>query len=115
MAFDLLLNLLVVSSDGELSLDLCCLTARVFPLQASKLKAAMIPVAGAVVGGLIGGPIGLIAGFKMAGVAAAVGGGLLGYQGGKMVKRQRDQSVDVALSNLSEQNIPLKQIKDKST
>ena len=74
----------------------------------------MIPVAGAVVGGLIGGPIGLIAGFKMAGVAAAVGGGVLGYQGGKVLKRKRDESVDNALTNLSEQNIPLKEIKDKA-
>lgn len=74
----------------------------------------MLPVAGAVVGGLLGGPIGLIAGFKMAGVAAAIGGGVVGYQGGKMIKRRRDESVDAALSNLSEQDIPLRQIKDKA-
>ena len=73
----------------------------------------MIPVAGACIGGLLGGPIGLIAGFKMAGVAAAVGGGFIGYQGGKIIRKKRDESIDAALSNLSDVNIPLKQIKDK--
>ena len=84
-------------------------------MQANKLKAAMIPVAGACIGGLIGGPIGLIAGFKMAGVAAAVGGGFIGYQGGKVIKRKRDESIDAAMLNLSEESVPLKQIKDKNT
>ena len=75
----------------------------------------MIPVAGACIGGLLGGPIGLIAGFKMAGVAAAVGGGFIGYQGGKIIRKKRDESIDAALSNLSDVNIPLKQIKDKNS
>jgi len=83
--------------------------------QANKLKAAMIPVAGACIGGLLGGPIGLIAGFKMAGVAAAVGGGFIGYQGGKMIRRKRDEAIDSEISNLSEENIPLNKIKDKNT
>ena len=75
----------------------------------------MIPVAGACIGGLLGGPIGLIAGFKMAGVAAAVGGGFIGYQGGKMIKRKQDEVIDSEISNLSEENIPLNKIKDKNT
>ena len=61
----------------------------------------MIPVAGAVVGGLVGGPIGLLAGFKIAGLAAAVGGGVVGYQGGKYMKRKHDKRVEVELNNLS--------------
>ena len=78
------------------------------------MKAAIFPLAGAVVGGLVGGPIGLLAGFKVAGVAAAVGGGVIGYQGGKLIKKKRDEKIDSELSNLSEKEIPLKAIKDKS-
>ena len=45
--------------------------------QASKLKSALFPVAGAIVGGALGGPVGLAAGIKLGGLAA-VGGGLAG-------------------------------------
>lgn len=69
--------------------------------QASKYKAAVIPLAGAVVGGLVGGPIGLLAGFKLAGAAAAVGGGIAGYQGGKYLKKKHDHKVETELENLS--------------
>ena len=61
----------------------------------------MIPVAGAIVGGIIGGPIGLLAGFKLAGVAAAGVGGFVGYQGGKYVKQKHSDKVDMELENLS--------------
>ncbi len=74
----------------------------------------MIPITGAVVGGLIAGPIGLLAGFKLAGVAAAVGGSVAGYQGGKMIKKKRDNKIDAELETLSEKNIPMKSIKDKA-
>eukprot|EP00795_Rhopilema_esculentum_P013249 gene13249-4079_t len=83
--------------------------------QASKLKAAMVPLAGAVVGGLIGGPIGLIAGFKVAGVAVAtVGGGVVGFQGGKMLKNKRNEKVEMELEKLSDRSVPLKSLKDKT-
>ncbi|KAI1243224.1 hypothetical protein IHE44_0000812 [Lamprotornis superbus] len=49
--------------------------------KAAKYKLAALPVAGAVIGGVVGGPIGLLAGFKVAGVAAALGGGILGFTG----------------------------------
>ena len=61
----------------------------------------MIPVAGAVIGGLVGGPVGLLAGFKLAGVATAVGGGVVGYQGAKYIKKKRDQKVDIELQKLT--------------
>lgn len=81
---------------------------------ASKLKTAMIPIAGAIVGGLVAGPIGLLAGFKLAGLAAAVGGTVVGYQGGKMFKKKRDRNIDGELEHLSSKNVEMKTIKDKS-
>ncbi|XDB53228.1 hypothetical protein AB1E18_006751 [Capra hircus] len=47
--------------------------------KAAKYKLAALPVAGALIGGVVGGPIGLLAGFKVAGIAAALGGGVLGF------------------------------------
>ncbi|KAM5157797.1 syntaxin-17 isoform 1-T3 [Mantella aurantiaca] len=58
--------------------------------KALKYKLAVLPAAGALIGGIVGGPIGLLAGFKVAGVAAAVGGGLLGFTGGKMLQRKKE-------------------------
>ena len=55
-------------------------------------------------GGIIGGPIGLMAGFKLAGVAAAVGGGIAGYQGGRYIKNKHNARVDMELSNLSKKD-----------
>ena len=74
----------------------------------------MIPIAGAIVGGLVAGPIGLLAGFKLAGLAAAVGGTVVGYQGGKMFKKKRDRNIDGELEHLSSKNVEMKTIKDKS-
>lgn len=75
-----------------------------FLAQASKYKAAVFPVSGAIVGGIIGGPIGLMAGFKLAGVAAAVGGSLAGYQGGRYLKNKHNAKVEMELSNLSKKD-----------
>jgi len=75
-----------------------------FLAQASKYKAAAIPVGGAIVGGIIGGPIGLMAGFKLAGVAAAVGGGIAGYTGGKYLKNKHDARAEMEMSNLSKKD-----------
>jgi syntaxin 17 len=46
-------------------------------LQAARLKLAMYPMAGALVGGCVGGPVGLVAGMKI-GAAAALTGGIAG-------------------------------------
>lgn len=63
-------------------------------LQAARYKLAALPVAGAVIGGIVGGPIGLLAGFKVAGLAAALGGGLLGFTGGRLIQRKRQKMIE---------------------
>lgn len=65
--------------------------------RATVLKAAMFPIFGAAIGGVIGGPIGMVAGLKLgsmtAGVAAAgVTGSVIGYQGGKALKKRHDEA-----------------------
>uniref|UniRef100_A0A8D0H5W2 Syntaxin-17 n=1 Tax=Sphenodon punctatus TaxID=8508 RepID=A0A8D0H5W2_SPHPU len=66
--------------------------------KAAKYKLATLPVAGALIGGMVGGPIGLLAGFKVAGIAAALGGGVLGFTGGKLIQRKK-QKVTEELSS----------------
>ncbi|KAJ8320042.1 hypothetical protein KUTeg_001629 [Tegillarca granosa] len=46
--------------------------------KAAKYKAAIFPIAGALIGTVVGGPFGLVAGAKIGGVFAAVTGGALG-------------------------------------
>ncbi|KAM4687898.1 syntaxin-17 isoform 2-T3 [Discoglossus pictus] len=76
--------------------------------KAGKYKLSVLPVAGALIGGVVGGPIGLLAGFKVAGIAAALGGGLLGFTGGKLIQRKKEKNIDKAQSsnatNLEEDN-----------
>lgn len=64
-------------------------------------KLAVLPVAGALLGGVLGGPLGLLAGFKAAGVAAALGGGALGYAGGSLVRKHRKACVDLQMKQLT--------------
>lgn len=64
-------------------------------------KLAVLPVAGALLGGVLGGPLGLLAGFKAAGVAAALGGGALGFAGGNMVQKHRRAKVDLQMKQLT--------------
>ena len=71
-----------------------------FISQANKLKAVAYPIIGAAVGGLCGGPVGLAVGLK-AGAAVAVGGGVLGFFGGKYVKKRHSDATDIQLENLS--------------
>uniref|UniRef100_A0A671MEG8 Syntaxin-17-like n=1 Tax=Sinocyclocheilus anshuiensis TaxID=1608454 RepID=A0A671MEG8_9TELE len=72
--------------------------------KAARLKLAVLPVVGAVVGGVLGGPLGLLAGFKVAGVAAAVGGGLLGFARGNLIQRMRKESIALQLQQLKSNN-----------
>ncbi|XP_040288562.1 syntaxin-17 [Bufo bufo] len=58
--------------------------------KALKYKLSLLPAAGALIGGIVGGPIGLMVGFKAAGIATAIGGGLLGFTGGKVLQRKKD-------------------------
>ena len=62
---------------------------------------AVLPMAGALLGGVLGGPIGLLAGFKAAGVAAALGGGVLGFAGGNLVQKQRSAAVELQMKRLN--------------
>lgn len=64
-------------------------------------KLAVLPVAGALLGGVIAGPLGLLAGFKAAGLAAAVGGGALGFAGGNMVQKHRKANLDLQMKQLT--------------
>ncbi|KFO15284.1 Syntaxin-17, partial [Balearica regulorum gibbericeps] len=70
--------------------------------KAAKYKLAALPVAGAVIGGVVGGPIGLLAGFKVAGIAAALGGGILGFTGGKLIQRRKQKMIEQVCSSCPE-------------
>ncbi|XP_058461440.1 syntaxin-17 [Malaya genurostris] len=55
--------------------------------KALRYKKAIYPMCGALLGSCIGGPIGLFVGLKAGGLAA-IGGGLVGFAGGKFVKNE---------------------------
>ncbi|CAG9862673.1 unnamed protein product [Phyllotreta striolata] len=61
--------------------------------KAHKLKAVAYPVTGAFLGGIIGGPIGLVAGLKVGGVAA-VTCAIAGYTGGRWFKKKTIENSD---------------------
>ncbi|EFN71021.1 Syntaxin-17 [Camponotus floridanus] len=58
---------------------------------ASKYKVAAYPIAGAMLGTCIGGPIGLLAGMKIGGLAA-LSCGILGFTGGSLLKKKQIES-----------------------
>lgn len=60
--------------------------------QALTYKKAMYPMAGALLGTCLGGPVGMLAGLKMGGLAA-VGCGILGFTGGAVIKNSEQQQV----------------------
>ncbi|XP_054020079.1 syntaxin-17 isoform X2 [Dryobates pubescens] len=74
--------------------------------KAAKYKLAALPVAGAVIGGVVGGPIGLLAGFKVAGIAAALGGGILGFTGGKLIQKRKQKMIEQVSSSCPELSCP---------
>ncbi|KAJ8962977.1 hypothetical protein NQ314_005694 [Rhamnusium bicolor] len=63
-------------------------------IKAHKLKAVAYPVTGAFLGGIIGGPIGLVAGIKIGGIAA-LGCAIAGYTGGKYFKKIHNSESNV--------------------
>ncbi|EFA00762.1 syntaxin-17 [Tribolium castaneum] len=58
-------------------------------VKAHKLKTAVYPVTGAFLGSMIGGPVGLVAGFKIGGLTA-LGCAIAGYTGGKFFKKNHE-------------------------
>ncbi|XP_063055737.1 syntaxin-17 [Engraulis encrasicolus] len=68
--------------------------------KAASSSLAVLPMAGALVGGVLGGPLGLMAGFKLAGVATALGGGIIGFASGNMIRRRKRERVEVQLQQL---------------
>ncbi|OQV23901.1 hypothetical protein BV898_02249 [Hypsibius exemplaris] len=55
---------------------------------AAKYKTAMYPLAGAVIGGVIAGPIGMLSGLKLAGLVSAAAGTFIGWKGGNVWRRR---------------------------
>ncbi|XP_013387978.1 syntaxin-17 [Lingula anatina] len=72
--------------------------------KAAKYKAAIVPVAGAVIGGVVAGPVGLYVGAKIGGLAAAGVGGIVGFAGGKFIKKKQDHANEAELQNLSKKD-----------
>ncbi|KAK7790819.1 hypothetical protein R5R35_008601 [Gryllus longicercus] len=56
----------------------------------SKYKTSIYPLAGALIGGCLGGPVGLFAGMKLGGLAA-LGCSVLGFTGGKFLKKKQEE------------------------
>lgn len=67
--------------------------------QALGYKKAIYPLLGGFLGACMLGPVGLVAGLK-AGSAAAVGGGICGYAGGKFLKKVN--SPDIEMKSITE-------------
>ncbi|XP_060604741.1 syntaxin-17-like [Ruditapes philippinarum] len=72
--------------------------------KAAKYKAAVLPIAGAVVGTVLAGPVGLVAGAKIGGLLGVAGGGLAGFLSGRYIKKRRDKVTEIELSKLSRSN-----------
>lgn len=75
--------------------------------KAAKFKGALYPITGALIGTCIGGPVGLLAGLKIGGLAA-LGGTILGFAGGKGLKKLQENAInDSAADNLTKsQSVP---------
>lgn len=69
---------------------------------ASKYKAAILPIAGALIGTVVAGPVGFFAGAKIGGAVGLVGGGVAGFAGGKIVKSRQNDITNIEMTNLSE-------------
>ncbi|EZA60598.1 hypothetical protein DMN91_000947 [Ooceraea biroi] len=81
-----------------------------FLVKASRYKVAAYPIAGAMIGTCIGGPIGLIAGMKIGGLAA-LGCGILGFTGGSLLKKKQIESHREAETHSNRSEIDLKSVK----
>ncbi|XP_011168450.1 syntaxin-17 [Solenopsis invicta] len=82
--------------------------------KASACSVVTYPLAGAMLGTCIGGPIGLIAGLKIGGLAA-VGCGILGFTGGSFLKKKQIESLkqDACLNKST--SLDLKSVKKSAS
>ncbi|XP_076439634.1 syntaxin-17-like [Babylonia areolata] len=64
-----------------------------------KLKMAVLPVMGAILGGAVAGPVGLVTGIKIGTLAGSVGGGVAVLAGGTILSSQSKTSADVCGSD----------------
>lgn len=69
--------------------------------KASKYKTAIFPIAGAVIGTVVAGPVGLFAGAKIGGALGLGIGGTAGFFGGKYLKNRQNKVTEVEMRNLS--------------
>lgn len=69
--------------------------------KASKYKTAIFPIAGAVIGTVVAGPVGLFAGAKIGGALGLGIGGTAGFFGGKYLKNRQNKVTEVEMKNLS--------------
>lgn len=72
--------------------------------KAAKYKVAVLPIAGAVLGTVVAGPFGLIAGAKIGGLIGVAGGGAVGYLGGRIFKKRHEKATEMELAKLSRSN-----------
>lgn len=84
-----------------------------FLSRAAKVKATLYPLTGALIGTCIAGPVGLLAGIKI-GSLAALGGTVLGFTGGQVVKKWQQGSQDLPQLTQSQSSTDL-QSKQPST
>lgn len=68
--------------------------------KAARFKTTLYPLTGALIGTCIGGPIGLLAGLKIGGLAA-LGGTALGFASGRGLKRWQESAVSESANNLT--------------
>ncbi|XP_048263670.1 syntaxin-17 isoform X2 [Bombus affinis] len=83
-----------------------------FLQKAARYKVTMYPLAGAVIGTCIGGPVGLLAGLKVGGLTA-LGCGILGFTGASIIKKKEiemQKSRSTEGHSLTEQNTVQKSI-----
>lgn len=57
-----------------------------------RLKSTAYPLTGALLGTVVAGPLGLVAGLKIGGLAA-IGLGVAGYTGGRIIKQYNENDI----------------------
>lgn len=80
--------------------------------QAAKLRKAVLPVTGALIGLTVGGPVGLVLGVKLA-LGCVVGAGL-GYTGGKVLQRRSEQDRVPVVEDMELKEMPRRHSPDET-